>query len=225
MVTFLNFFDIQNIFFTIAGYPMSYIEFFGTVFTTLCVWLTVRAKVWSWPVGIIGTILYLFLFYQIRLYSDLIEQMYFLVSGFVGWWVWVHPKQHEATASKERKITKNTPKENLFYLGIIVVGTILLTYVVKNLTHWLPLYFPEPASLPTLDAFTTVMSFVAQWLLIRKKIESWVLWIIVDIIAVWLYWYKDVKFVSLEYVLFFFLAVLGLRSWVKRSHSDAKIVV
>jgi len=209
-------FNINTTFFTFLDYPMSYIEFFGTIFTIWCVWLTAKAKVLSWPIGIVGSVLYLFLFYQIRLYSDLFEQVYFLVTGFVGWWAWTHPKtKAEATKADELKISRNSAKENLAFAGIVVVGTALLTYVTANLHLWLPAYFPEPASFPFLDAFTTVMSFTAQWLLAKKRLENWLLWIVVDAIGVWLYWSKGVKFLSLEYGLFFFIASAGLYRWFR----------
>ena len=212
----LQIFSINTTLFTVMGYPMSYIEFFGTLFTIACVWYTARAKVISWPLGIIGTILFIFLFYQIRLYADVFEQGYFLATGFLGWWVWLHPKtKNKASQDQQLKISKNSLRQNGIILLIIIIGTALLTYVVSNLNIWMPQYFPEPAASPLLDAFTTVMSFVAQWLLVRKKIESWVLWIVIDVIAIWLYWSKGVKFVSIEYILFFFIAIYGLYSWLK----------
>lgn len=215
MNTILHLFDINTTLFTFIGYPMSYIEFFGTIFTIWCVWLTAKAKVLSWPVGIVGTVLYLALFYQIQLYSDLFEQVYFLISGFIGWWVWLHPKQGQKNDVAQLKVGRNTVKENVLYVIGIAIGTVVLTYITSNLHLWLPAYFTEPAALPFLDAFTTVMSFVAQWLLVRKKFESWVLWILVDAIAIGLYWFKGVRFISLEYVLFLFIAIGGLINWVK----------
>ena len=215
MNTILHLFDINTTLFTFIGYPMSYIEFFGTIFTIWCVWLTAKAKVLSWPVGIVGTVLYVALFYQIQLYSDLFEQVYFLISGFIGWWVWLHPKQGQKNDGAQLKVGRNTVKENVLYVIGIAIGTVILTYITSNLHLWLPAYFTEPAALPFLDAFTTVMSFVAQWLLVRKKFESWVLWILVDAIAIGLYWFKGVRFISFEYVLFLFIAIGGLINWVK----------
>lgn len=210
------FFNINTTFFTVIGYQMSYLEFFGTIFTIWCVWLTARAKVLSWPIGIIGGVLYIFLFYQISLYSDLAEQIYFLITGFWGWWVWLHPKTAQETdKNSELKISANTKKVNLNYFLIIILGTALLMYITVHLDNWFPKYFPEPASFPFLDAFTTAMSFTAQWLLAKKKLESWVLWIIVDAIDIWVYWFKGVKFVSLEYGLFFIIASIGLMKWYK----------
>lgn len=78
--TLLYFLDINTTFFTVMGYPMSYIEFFGTIFNIICVYLVARNNIWNWPIGILGVILYIFLFYQIQLYSDLLEQVYFLIT-------------------------------------------------------------------------------------------------------------------------------------------------
>lgn len=215
-----HFLDINTVFFTALDYQMSYVEFFGTLFTIWCVWLTAKAKVLSWPVGIIGTLLYIFLFYQISLYSDLFEQIYFLVTGFIGWWFWVRPRAKEHSDSADQlKVGANTVKTNLAYLSIVVAGTFLFAYVATHLDNWFPAYFEEPASFPFLDAFTTAMSFVAQWLLTRKKLESWILWILVDIIGIWLYWVKGVKFISLEYVLFLGIAIKGLVDWKKKFNS------
>jgi nicotinamide mononucleotide transporter len=208
-------FNINTVFFTVFDYQMSYLEFFGTIFNIWCVWLTTRAKILSWPVGLLGSILYLFLFYQIQLYSDVFEQLYFIITGAVGWFMWVHLKKDINQADKTVVVGVNSIKKNIQFIAILIFGTALLTYLAVNLTRWLPEYFPEPASFPILDAFTTVMSFVAQWLLIRKKVESWVLWILVDIIGIWLYWYKGVKFISLEYVLFLIMATAGLFNWLK----------
>ena len=219
-----NIFSINTIFFTFLDYPMSYLEFFGTIFTIWCVWLTVKARVLSWPVGIIGSVIYIFLFYQIQLYSDLFEQVYFIITSILGWWIWLHPRtKAEENKDKELKINRNSLKDNLFWLVIVSIGIALFMYITVNLNVWFPEYFPEPASFPFLDAFTTAMSFTAQWLLAKKRIESWVLWIAVDAIDMWLYWFKGVKFVSIEYMLFFILASKGMWEWIKVYKNYEKI--
>lgn len=215
MITFNSLFDINTTFFTIFSYPMSYLEFFGTVLNILCVWLTTRAKIISWPIGLAGSVLYLFLFYQIQLYSDVFEQAYFIITGFMGWYIWVRYRCDKDKISDTVIVSINNKKQNIFYIAILLIGTIILSFVTMNLTNWLPKYFTEPVSLPVLDAFTTIMSFVAQWLLVRKKLESWVLWILVDIIGIGLYWFKGVKLISLEYVLFLIMASYGLYNWYK----------
>lgn len=222
MIDIFTFFDMDTIFFTFYGYPMSYLEFFGTVFTVLCVWFTTRAKVISWPLGIIGTTLYLFLFYQIRLYSDLLEQTYFLISGFIGWWVWYRVGTHGRSEAAAATVGWNSTRTNIAYALGVALCTVMLTWVISHVHLWLPGLFSQPADFPLLDSFTTVLSFAAQWLLVRKKIESWVLWMLVDVIAIGLYWFKDVRFISLEYVLFLFLAAMGFWKWIKMNRASHK---
>ena len=217
-------FDINTTFFTLWGYQMSYIEFFGTIANIWCVWLTAKNKILSWPIGIVGVIFYIFLFYQIQLYSDLVEQAYFLVTGFWGWYLWLNVKRAKEETDKNKRlpITFNGLKWNVAYAVIICAGTIAMGYFMSNINILFPKYFPEAASYPYLDAFTTVMSFAATILLMKKKVESWVLWILVDIIGVGLYYTKGVKFISAEYLLFLIIATKGLIDWRKEYKTYGK---
>jgi len=212
----MKLFDINTIFFTFLGYPMSYLEFFGTIFNLWCVWLTAKGKVSSWPVGIVSIILYLFLFYQIQFYSDLTEQLYFLVTSFWGWWVWLHPgSKKETDENNQLKISLSPKRVILASISAVIFGTVAMTYFMSRIHLFFPKLFLLPASYPFLDALTTVMSFTATILMVKKKVECWYFWILVDIIGIGLYYVKGVKFISLEYLIFLVLAVKGLFSWRK----------
>lgn len=211
--------SVEKIFFTLLGYPLSYIEFFGTLFYLWSVWLMTQRRMLTWPVGIISVILYASLFYQIRLYSDALEQLYYLFASIYGWWRW---RLIGATTEGARGIVVSYSSPRGIILGVTV--TILLalalgTFVAGAHTFW-PLLFPEKASFPFLDALTTVMSFTAMWLLARRRIESWYYWLIVDIIGIWLYYVKEVKFIALLYVILLGMAVNGLISWLRASGKD-----
>lgn len=217
-----HFFSVNTVFFTILGYPMSYIEFFGTLFNLWCVWLVAKNNILTWPVGIVGIVLFAFLFYQIRLYSDLVEQVYFFVMSLYGWRVWLQPaEQNRTDEKKELKITRSTKQINLVYILVILGGTCAMGYFMGQIHLFLPKYFPEAASYPYLDAFTTVMSFAATVLMAHKKFECWVLWILVDIIGISLYFAKEVVFISLLYFIFLILATKGYFNWKKEYLSYA----
>jgi nicotinamide mononucleotide transporter len=207
--TIYNLFSVNTIFFTIFDYPMSYIEFFGTLLNIAAVYLVARNNKWNWVIGSVASVLFGLLFFQIRLYSDFFEQIYYGITGVVGWVLWNKKTENDT----EKSITNTTQKTNIIYAGVIIIGTVLLGYLTANFNTWLPQYFPENASYPYLDAFTTVLSFAATILLIQKKIESWILWILVDIIGIWLYYTKGVVFVSLLYVVFLGLATQGYFKW------------
>jgi nicotinamide mononucleotide transporter len=207
----LNFFDINNIAVTLWNYPVSWLELVGTAFNLACVILAARRKILNWPVGLVGVLLFMALFYQINLYADFGEQIFYFITGITGWIAW--SRSRKTKAQKEATIVRSSSRENLFWGGVIIVGTIALSIFLINIDTWLPALFPEPASLPILDAATTMMSFAAQIMMMRRKLESWYLWIVVDIIAVGLYWYKGVPFVALLYLGFLVNAMYGYLNW------------
>ena len=206
----LNFLNVDNVAFTIFGYPMSYVELIGTILYLWSVWLISRRRILTWPVGIVSVLLYMVLFYQIRLYSDTIEQIYYLGASIYGWAIWNKSPKDDGQISDV--IYSDKQSISLWILITLAVST-LVSFLMSRIHLIFPILFPEAASFPFLDALTTIMSFVAMWLMAKKKIESWVYWIIVDVIGIWLYYVKDVKFISLLYVVLFFMALNGLRSW------------
>ncbi len=205
-----SFFDINTIAFTLFDYHMSYLELVGTIFNLWSVWLVGRGKVSNWPIGLIGVVFFFVLFYQLRLYADTFEQVYYFFTGIYGWWHWSRPA--DQSAIKPRYSSHN---DNLLALGITVVGTLVLAWIIGNIDQWLPQYFPEPASYVLIDSLTTVMSFTATILMAQRRIECWYYWITVDVIAIWLYAVKGTLLVALLYGIFLVLASNGWRLWRK----------
>ena len=191
---------------------MSYIELIGTILYLWSVWLMTKRLVLTWPVGIASVLLYIVLFYQIRLYSDTLEQIYYLGASAYGWWVW------SKSAKNDEQITGfkyNSPRWLIFWVAITIVISIFAGNLMSRIHLLFPIIFPEAASFPYIDALTTIMSFTAMWLMAQKNIESWVYWIIVDVIGIWLYFVKEVRFISLLYVVLLIMAIYGLILWNK----------
>ena len=202
--------SVDTIFFTVLGYPMSYVEFVGTILYLLSVWLISRRNILTWPVGIISVLLYMVLFYQIRLYSDAMEQVYYLGASVYGWWYWSRSRQVKYAITD---VSYSSRRAMVTWLIVTATFSVVLGAIMSRVHGWAPGVFPEAASYPYLDALTTVMSLVAMWLMARKHIESWIYWIVVDVIGIWLYFVKDVRFISLLYVVLLVLAVRGLFDW------------
>jgi nicotinamide mononucleotide transporter len=216
----MNFFDHNSIFFSALGYDMSYLEFFGTLAGGIAVWISARANVWSWPIGIINVVLLFFLFYQVQLYPDMFLQIFFLITNILGWWRWLHPKVGEEDRKKELRVSYLTNNWRVTSGGIIVVGTGIMGSAASKLHAWLPSMFSLPSAFPYLDSFVTVTSVVAQYWMLQKKVECWVLWIFADIIATYLYFMKDIKFLGLEYFVFCFIATMGFVVWRKEAQPN-----
>lgn len=218
----MNIFNINNIALTVLNYDISWVELLGTLTGLISVILAGRNKISNYPIGIINIILFFILFYQIQMYSDMFEQVYYLVVSIIGWYLWLNPKKEEDKNKKDTlRITKNSNKENLVYVIITVLGTIGLGWFMQNVNDFLPSLFPVAASFPYLDAFTTILSLLAMYMLAKRKIGNWYLWILVDVIAVVLYFVKDVKLLSIEYFIFLVNAIISFMYWKKVMKKEA----
>lgn len=215
----MSFFFIDNVFFEVLGYKLSYLEFFAVVTGILAIALSAAANIWSWPAGLVNVFLSAFAYYQVQLYPDMFLMVFFFVTNLLGWWRWANPKPGEEDRKKELKVSFMKWKQFLLISASGIVGTFLVGMMAANLHEWFPLLFNLPSAFPYADSFILVMSVITTFFMIQKKIESWIIWIIVDILATYLYFMKDLKFFALEYVIFTFIAAYGLWHWYREYRS------
>ena len=174
-------------------------EVAGALTGALAVWLTVRRSVWCWPVGMINVGLYTVVFAQAKLYADASLQVVYFAMSVYGWWAWLRGAGgHELPVAR-------APRR---FLLALLAAAALSTAVVGGLLHR-----GTDAALPWLDAGTTSFSLAAQVLLTRKWIENWVVWIVVDVVYIYMYVVKDLYATALLYTVFLGLAVSGLVQW------------
>ena len=219
----MGFFSVDKIFFTVLGYPMSYIEFSATLLIVIYVLLITKKIIWAWPLGLITFSLFAVLFYQIRLYSDFFEQFYYIGNCFYGWSVWLATKKKAQKEGNEPDVSLVSSEGRLIAIAIIAAGGTALGFTMSRIHTWLPALFPAPAAYPYIDATATVMGFVAAGLMAHKKIETWILWICVNSICIWLYFARNVKFVAILYIFFLALAINGLITWSRDLRRKSKL--
>jgi nicotinamide mononucleotide transporter len=215
----MNFFDIDHVFFHAWGYPVSYLEFFGLVSGIVAVALSSLANVWSWPLGIINVTLSFFLFYQVQLYPDMFLQVFFFITNVMGWWRWTHPRKFEEDRKHELKVSSCTPKDLMIIVVVGVVGTAGFGLFAGNLHELIPQLFTQPSAFPFVDSFITVMSIIATYYMIQKKIESWLIWLLIDVIATYLYYVRDIKLYSFLYFIYCLIAIFGYFNWTREKKS------
>jgi nicotinamide mononucleotide transporter len=215
----MHFFDIHHTFFTIWGYEMSYLEFIGAITGAIAVALSAIGHVWSWPLGIINVVLSFLLFFQVQLYPDMFLQVFFFVTNVIGWWRWTHPRPGEEDRNKELRISFMERRQLVVLSAVGILGTFCMGAFAENLHELFPAIFSKPSAAPYLDSFVTVMSIIATFLLIQKKIEAWIIWWLVDVIATYLYFVRDIKFYSFLYLVFCGIAAFALWNWVKECKS------
>lgn len=179
---------------------INWIEFFAVVFGLVAVYFNTREIVWGWPTGIVGVVLSGLLFYEVRLYSDLILHVIYVILGFYGWYEWLYGGRGNAAL----RVTTLTPKILLVLIGFGGVGTVVIGYLFDRYTA---------ADLAYWDAFTTSFSLVGQYMLAKKKIENWILWMVVDAVASGIYLYKELYLLALLYFLYLGLAAYGYYRW------------
>lgn len=180
----------------------NWIELLAVLFGLVAVYFNTREIVWGWPVGIVGVVLSGILFYEVRLYSDLILHVVYVVLGFYGWYEWLYGGRNNAAL----RVTTLSSSTILALLVLGAVGTGAIGYAFDRYTD---------ADLAYWDAFTTSFSLVGQYMLAKKKLENWLLWIGVDAVATGIYAYKELYLLSLLYFLYLGLATYGYHQWKK----------
>lgn len=206
--------SINNIAFTIFDYPMSWIELIGTIFGIASVYLVVRRNILNYPIGLVSVGLFIFLFWQIGLYADGIEQIVLFVMSIAGWYQW--SRGRKAQDDDKVEVYRLTTRQVVSWFAGITAASFLFGFWLTTAHISIPALFPEPASFPFVDAATTVFSFVAMYWMNKRIVESWVIWVSIDIVGIVLYWQKDVKLVSILYMVYLVLASSGLYAWIKR---------
>ncbi len=186
------------------------VEWIAAAFGFLCVVLTIRRNIWCWPTGLVQVVLYILVFFHAKLYSDLLLHVVYVIMQFYGWWAWLHGGREGRPLS----ITRLSGQALLIWVAIAAVGIGALGSVMAGATD---------ASLPYWDAATTVLSLIAQYLLARKVLENWAIWVVVDVLCVGIYLYKALYVTAGLYAVFLVLAVWGFVVWLRTLRQAAKV--
>jgi len=178
---------------------MNWIELTATVFGLACVLLTIRESIWCWPTGLVQVLLFIYIFYEAKLYSDAILHVIYVFLQIYGWHHWLY-----GGARRNALPVTQLRRSFAFWIAGVLLATVGWGWIMASYTD---------ASVPYGDAYTSAASLAAQWLLARKKLESWLLWISVDVVAVGIYYYKELYFTTGLYAVFLVLATIGYLRW------------
>jgi len=185
---------------------MSALELVAVVVTLAAVWLTARQIIWCWPVSLVSVTLYAAVFYEARLYADMGLQGIYFVLSIYGWWAWLHGGE----ARSELKVALASWRLRTVLFAIGAAASLGLGWLLARWTD---------ASLPFMDSALTCFSLVAQWMMTRKLLDSWIAWIAIDVFYVGMFVYKDLYPTAGLYAAFLLLAAMGYVEW-KRSMTE-----
>ena len=181
-----------------------YLELFAVIMNITSVVYAKQNNILVYPTGLIGTGIFVYILLNFSLLGDTIINAYFFSMSIYGWYFWSR-KKDEVFVNQVSTINRNEIK----YLFILAISSLIFIYFVYD-------YFDKWNNWTAyVDNITTAIFFVAMWLMARRKIESWIFWIIGDLITVPLYFYKGLTISSIQYIIFLILAVLGYISWKK----------
>ena len=178
------------------------VELVGAAAGLACVWLVARASIWNWPVSILNTSLYFLVFLRARLYGDALLQVVFTALGIYGWWSW----RFGGALGTELPIRRAIRTEVLGGGALALAGTGFAAFVLARGTD---------SPVPIWDGSVLVLSLVATWAQAKKILESWWVWILVDVISVPLYVVRELYPTAVLYTLFLAICLVGLRNWLR----------
>lgn len=202
---------------------MDYLEIAGVAVGVIYLYLEYKASVWLWVASIAMPAIYLFVYYDAGLYADFGISVYYLLASVYGLICWL---EHRIFRNKNREAEKTprqdyspglgitrTPRRTYIALCIIFATLfVLIGYILERFTD---------STVPWADSFTTALSIVAMWMLARKYVEQWIVWIIADVACAALYVYKDLWFTGALYAAYAVIAVFGYRKWLTIMRTDA----
>ena len=180
------------------------LELTAILFGLLSVWFAKKNNILVFPTGIINTAIYVYLLWKWSLLGDMMINFYYVIMSIYGWYVWTR-KKDKVDEFPISKITSSEIKKSiaLFFASIMLVISVYIFF--DKFTHWTSY----------IDTFVTGIFFVGMWLMAKRKIENWILWIIGDIISIPMYFAKGYTFTSIQYVFFTIIAIYGYLEWKK----------
>jgi nicotinamide mononucleotide transporter len=179
---------------------MTWIEILGFVTGAVSVAFAVRESAWNWPVGIANNVFFFVLFWKARLYADALLQVVYVIISIYGWWNWLRG----GTGHSQLTITRIKMRTALWLILGTALSTAAMSFVLKKFTD---------SQAPWGDGVTTALSLTAQYMLSRKLLENWWVWMIADVIYVLLYCFKSLYLTGVLYAVFFVMCIVGYIGW------------
>ncbi|MDE5963021.1 MAG: nicotinamide riboside transporter PnuC, partial [Alistipes sp.] len=168
----------------------------GIVLGVLYLWLEYRADIRLWIVGLIMPVVHGILYYRSGLYADCSMQAYYVLAGLYGWYVWQRNKISVTRPEQKQKILR------IGHTPLRIVPILLTAYICAHIGIYLLLVRFTDSSVPFWDSFTTALSIIAMWMLSRKLVEQWLVWLLVELTTVGLYIYKEIPLTACLYLLY-----------------------
>jgi nicotinamide mononucleotide transporter len=190
----------------------SFLEFIAVVSGIGSVWFSKKENILVYPVGLVNTIIYIYLSFDRHLFGEASVNFYYTVMSIYGWWLWTRKDRQQHHIVQIRYSTgKEWAYQLLFFAAFYVAIYFALVYLRQKF---------DASTIPWADAFASATAYTGMWLMARKKVESWVWWVLTNIASIPLYFVKGLAFTSVYYVVLLILAFSGLAEWRKKAAAN-----
>ncbi len=179
-------------------------ELLGAILGILYIFFSIRQNILTWPTGLLTSALYVIVFFQAKLYADMGLQVYYVFISIYGWYFWLKGKR--PGESRQVPVRRTNRKLRLMLYFISVILYLIILYILVSFTD---------SDVPYMDSLTTALSIVATWMLAKKYIGHWLIWVFVDAVSAGLYIYKELWPTVILFVIYTAMAVLGYQEWSK----------
>ena len=186
---------------------LSWIEAIAVIMGIASVYFSAKQRIWVYPTGIVSVLLYVWICFDYGLYADMGINAYYFGMSVYGWYLWTRPQVDQPSLP----VTWLDKKGWYWAFWIFTVSYPVLVDVLREFTD---------SNVPYWDSFTTASAFVAMWLMAKKKVESWIFWIVTDLVSIPLYYHKGLLLTSFQYLFFTGLAIAGLLAWIKSAKTS-----
>jgi nicotinamide mononucleotide transporter len=195
--------------FVLWGSPVTWLELLAVVLSIAMVWCNLHVNATGWPLAIVASALYGVLFASSRLYGEATLQLLFIVVAFWGWWQWLRGRGGDGKALQVHRMGR---AQRGIVTGLTIAAWPLLGWALDHYTD---------SDVPYFDALPTVGSVAGQFLLGRKLIENWLVWLAVNLVSIGLFAIKGLWLTTLLYAVFALLSVIGWWAWRARLRAAA----
>lgn len=180
-----------------------HIEVIGAILGFIYIFFSIKKSLWLWPLGLLASIFYIFVYLFSKLYAEMALQMYYVVVSIYGWLHWIFAKN---VNKEELPVSKLNLKNLFIYTFASIIIELVIYLILKNFTD---------SPIPFWDSLVTTLSIIGTWMLAKKILENWIIWIVADALCIVIYIYKDLYPTAVLFLVYTFMAVIGYKNWKK----------
>ena len=193
-----------SLFLNSIDFNWSWIETVAVVFSIFYVFLAAKGNIWCWFFAILSVSIYIFLCYEAKLFAETVLQIFYLIMAFTGYFTW-------SNSNKKFTAKQLSISNHILIISSGAIITFLIGFYLATYTE---------AKMPIIDSFTTCFSIVATFLVIKKILENWLYWIIIDFVSIYIYFSRDLHLTSLLFIFYTVIAIIGYFNWKKKLQYD-----